>query len=282
MIRSFILFLIFYLSAELHAQEQGLFEIIETESWLQGAFIKLYNSPESASRDSLNTEIIAHFKKILVTQESFFYPWNELKMIGKVRSNDNRINIFTWHLEKNQNDFEYYGILQVYDGKKEKQSIRTYILKDQSTVLKNPETLELVPEKWYGVLYYGIQTYKYKRKYYYALLGYDFNNQFSDKKLIDVLMIDKGNLPVFGGSFQLEFKTLKRVIFEYSDQVVMTMRYDERLKMIVVDHLSPIEPLFTNNYRFYSPDGIYDGFQFVKGVFILQHDIDARNDKSNP
>ena len=84
-------------------------------------------------------------------------------------------------------------------------------------------------------------------------------------------------MPVFAGMIQMDLQKLKRVIFEYSSQVVMSMRYDDKLNMIVMDHLAPSEPILTNNYRFYCPDGSFDAFKFEKGVFVLHKDVDARN-----
>jgi len=264
-------------SGYLISQDSGLLGIIETEKWLQETFLKLYDTEESVYRDSLNNEIIARFENILKTEETFYYPWNGLKMIGKVQSQDNKMKIFSWHIRKSEKEYNYFGILQSYIKKGNKERIVVYVLNDKSDELKNPEILDLSPENWYGSLYYGIRTFTHKKKTCYALLGYDFNDTFSNKKLIDVLKFDKKGTPSFGGTFQMEFQKLKRVIYEYSSQVVMTIRYDERLKMIVIDHLSPIEPIFSNNYRFYSPDGSYDGFKFNKGVFILVPDVDARN-----
>jgi len=265
------------LSAPLYPQDKGLQGIIESEKWLQEAFVKFYKSGDIKYNDSLNNEIIAYFSKILQSEETFFYPFTALDKIGKVRSEDNKLRVFTWHSQLNEKEYKYYGIIQVYEKKEDDQKLKVIVLNDKSEDLKNPETLDLNPETWYGSLYYGIQTYKYKRKTIYALQGYDFNGVFSDKKVLEILNVDKDGTISFGGTVQMEFQKLKRVIYEYSSQVVMTLRYDERLGMIVLDHLSPIEPIFTNNYSFYSQDGSYDGFRFEKGVFRLINDVDARN-----
>jgi len=266
------------LCPNLFAQNQQPTDLMEEEQWLNEAFKKLYQSTESENLDSINNQIISRFESVLKTEKSFTYPWTHINVIGKVESEDHRIKIFTWHLNKKQDEYEYYGILQVYTKKEKDEPVRTFLLQDKSANLKNPETLDLQPDLWYGALYYGIKSFHFKRKIFYVLYGYDFNDTFSDKKLIEVLTIHKKDYPSFSGTFQMEFQKLKRVIFEYSGQVVMTLRYDDRLNMIVFDHLSPIQPMFTNNYRFYSPDGSYDGFQFRKGVFFLQTDVDARNE----
>lgn len=261
----------------LFSQETGLSEVMETEQWLKTAFTKIYESTDDSARDDLNKKIVGRFENILKSEESFYYPWNELNMISKVRSQDEKINIFTWYIEKKQNAFEYFGILQIAPGKRDDQGVTVILLNDESENMKNPETLKLNSGEWFGAMYYGIKSYRYKKTRYYALLGYDFNNPYSRKKLLEILTINKDNEPVFAGTIQMELQKLKRVIFEYSSQVVMSLSYDDKLNMIVLDHLAPSDPILTNNYRFYSPDGSFDAFKFEKGVFILHKDVDARN-----
>ena len=57
----------------------------------------------------------------------------------------------------------------------------------------------------------------------------------------------------------------------------MMMRYIPELDMIVFDHLSPSRPEYAGDLRFYGPDFSYDGFKFIKGVWVLQSDLDLRN-----
>ncbi len=112
----------------------------------------------------------------------------------------------------------------------------------------------------------------------YTLIGYHFNDRFSDKKIIDVLYFDKNQDAVFGKPvFNTEKGVQHRVIFEYSGEVVMTVRYNPDLKMIVYDHLSPIEPELAGHPRFYAPDFSYDGYKWKSGMWIHQSDIDVRN-----
>ncbi len=101
---------------------------------------------------------------------------------------------------------------------------------------------------------------------------------FHIKSCLTCLTFDRKGHPVFGGDFVLEKKTVRRFILEYSADVVISMRYNPHLNMIVFDHLEPFQPIFKGNYRFYSPDGSYDGFTFDDGDFVFQKDVDARND----
>jgi hypothetical protein len=253
------------------------FKFLKTEDQLKVCFTELYKSENDKTSDSLNVIISDVFSTALLIPESFGYKWNSLDMIGRLHSTDEKLNIYTWYIKNSKGSYTYFGFIQYNIGTRKKPDIRFYSLTDNSKKLKNPETLSLTPDSWLGCVYYNIYEFNYRRNITYALLGYNFNNDFSDKKFIEVLTFDKEGLPAFGGDFQLDLQKVKRVILEYSATLVASIKFDEKLQMIVADHLAPFEQMFTGNYRFYGPDGSYDGYKFRKGVFVLQKDVDARN-----
>ena len=101
---------------------------------------------------------------------------------------------------------------------------------------------------------------------------------FTSKRVIDVLYFDEQGNPQFGAPiFDNGKRKFSRIIFEYSAKVSMVMRYVPESDMIIFDHLSPSEPRYSNDYRFYGPDFSYDGFKFEKGRWLLYSDLDMRN-----
>ena len=130
---------------------------------------------------------------------------------------------------------------------------------------------------WHAKIYYQIVTTKYKRKTFYTLLGADFNNTTSFIKTAEVMAIQRGK-PVFRGDQFFYGGTVKnRLVFQYSSEVAMALRYDPQLKQIVFDHLVPLHPLYTGFYQFYGPNGSYDGLKFIEGIWVFEEDVDARN-----
>lgn len=260
---------------------QDVSRIINTEKILSDAFGKLFAMEDSPARDSLNNFILVQFSEALQTWDGFYYRWNSLQNIGKVYVDDEKVRIFTWHLLGEQGKPKYYGLLAFREGKlKKKQKstkFRVWQLEDHSNGIEDPENQQLSPENWLGALYYRIKTFTYRKKTWYALFGYDLNDQLSNKKSIDILSFQNHGEPVFGGQINTGDQDVKRLIFEYSEQVVMSVKYDEKLQMIVWDHLTPFEPIFRGNFKFYGPDGSYDGLRFEKGEFIVEEDVDARN-----
>ncbi len=253
--------------------------MVKTEKQLTGEFELLYAMDDSPLRDSLNREIILQFRECLTSWDSFFYDWSNIKYAGIFTSQDNQVKIYSWYLENNSGEYDYYGFIQRLTGKKKnKQHIDVFGLHDHHRGVNNPETASMSDtSNWYGCLYYAIRSFQKRRDNWYVLFGYDFNTIYSHKKLLEVLTFDRKGNPVFGGNFITEKKSLTRYILEYSAELVMSLRYDEHLNMIVFDHIEPFQPIFKGNFRFYGPDGSYDGFSFDDGDFLYLRDVDARN-----
>jgi len=262
---------------KINAQNVDLEYLIQVESEIAGMFDSLYNLPPGTESLSLNEEILQRFEQALKLDESVFYPWKKLVKIGKISSKEKRLKIFTWYLTLENGEYQYYGFIQYQSGKKKRMENKVFQLSDHSENMINPEIKNLTAENWYGALYFDMISFTHKKKTFYAILGFDFNTPSSNKKLIEVLQFNRKGQPSFGGDFKMELDNKQRIIFEYSRDIVMTLKYDKRLKMIVFDHLSPFNPILSGNYAFYGPDGSYDGLSFEDGEFIINRDVDARN-----
>jgi hypothetical protein len=248
----------------------------ENEAMLRELFAQMFLSESDAEKKQLNDSILQVMPRLLASPASFDHPFDSLNIIGNVRSPDNAFRIFTWNVPLSNFVHEYHGIIQVAVGKNP--SCQVIVLQDQARKLEELIHAETTAKDWPGVLYYQILQNKAGRDVIYTLIGYNFNDKFSDKKIIDVLYFNNNQNPVFGKPvFNTENGVQHRVIFEYSGEVVMTVRYNPDLKMIVYDHLSPIEPELAGHLRFYAPDFSYDGYKWKSGMWIHQSDIDVRN-----
>ncbi len=250
--------------------------LTENENILKELFEQLFLSGSDVEKKQMNDSILQVMPRLLISTGSFDFPFDSLQMIGKVRSPDNVFRIFTWNVPLSGFVNEYHGIIQVVAGKKP--SCQVFVLKDQARKLEELLHSETTAETWPGMLYYQVLRHKAGRDVLYTLIGYNFNDRYSDKKIIDVLYFNENQEPVFGKPvFTTENGIQHRVIFEYSGEVVMTVRYNPDLKMIVYDHLSPIEPELAGHQRFYAPDFSYDGYKWKSGMWIHQSEIDVRN-----
>ena len=142
-----------------------------------------------------------------------------------------------------------------------------YPLNDYSPMLQHPEDSVTSNVKWYGAQYYKIIPV-YSPKLYYVLLGWKGNNEKSTKKVIDVLSM-VNDKPQFGlPIFEEHGKTLDRVVFEYTRQASMLLKYEPDQNLIVFDHLSPPDAKHKSNQDTYGPDLSYDGFKLKNGKWV--------------
>jgi len=256
-------------------QDQKLGDLKMYEDTLMKLQKIIYSNDAYTSRESKCNIYINLLKDALEIKGSFQYPFDSLKHLGKISSSDGKVRIYTLNLPLSDGTQKYYGFIQHQVNKKNNQ---LFILKDSRDKIQDQINETLSQEKWYGSLYYSIIYTRIEGDDFYILLGVDFNNLFSSRKIIEVLSFDESGEPTFGTPiFKVAQNTLSRVVFEYSAKATMTLRYIDKEQMIVFDHLSPSRPDFAGNYQFYGPDFTYDGFKFDKSQWVYVQDLDLRN-----
>jgi len=238
-------------------------------------FNLIMKSRNDAEIKQYNMQIVSQFNKIFRHETSFYYPFSALEHIGKVTSPDKRCRVFTWDIRLTDGTHSQSGFIQYFSKKQKK--VLTYELIDKSAVISSPENIELEHTNWFGAIYYEILMRKANGIRYYTLLGWNGNNDLTNKKVIEVLYFDENEKPVFGAPiFKIKGKQPRRIVFEYAKRTSMTLRYEKKLKMIVYDHLSPSKPEFENVFQYYGPDFSNDGFKFRKGMWVNFISIDVR------
>lgn len=218
----------------------------------------------------LSDAIALELESILADASSMQYPFDSLKFISKIVAPDNTWRMFNWHIEDDKKQHRYWAIIQY----KFQSNYRVVALMDNSEDLKNPESKIFKAPQWYGAHYYDVFM---PEKNKYILLGYNGKLSNISQKIIEVLQFDnKGNI-VFGDDiFEAEKGNPKRIIFKYSKEVSMSLKYYDKNKTIVFDHLSPREPHLVNLYQYYGPDLSYDAYTYKKGKWELLKNIDVR------
>jgi hypothetical protein len=256
-----------------HSDESGNIKQLHTyEDSLVILGKKFVNDENDLERKNANYAFIKTLVNALKVPNSFLYPFDSVKSISIVNSPDNRFRILSWPIINQDGSYRFYGTIQLNTGGK----LAMFPLNDYSPSLKNPEDSVADNQKWYGAEYYRIIPV-YSPKLYYVLLGWKGNTVKSTKKVIDVLSFkdDKPvlGLPVFDGNG----KTRKRVVFEYTRQASMLLRYVTDQNLIVFDHLSPPDPKLKNQHDTYGPDLTYDGYRQKNGRWVYVENLDMRN-----
>ncbi len=226
-------------------------------------------------REEASAHIIPMVVKALKIKNSFEYKFDSLKTFSILNSEDQKFRIFTWQLTMKDFTYRYYGAIQMNT-----EELKLYPLIDMSLFIKDIEDTILDNNNWPGEIYYNIVQKKYKSENYYLLFGWDGNDKFSNKKMMDVLWFDEMGKPKFGMPvfyFSEDAKPKTRVIIEYKEDASTTFNFDETMGMIVFDYLVPENPLSEGIFMTYIPDGTYQGFKFEKGKWILVRNVSGEN-----
>ncbi len=249
----------------------------------QDALLSLGDSILKGSSDSLRIHSNSLFKdqlgRLLEYQNTFAENFDSLNSISVLRSRDGFLKIYTWILPAHDKSAcLYFGFLQTLD--KKSRQVRLFPLNEVK--FENEEAVHKTcsADEWYGALYYKLIENKTKGQTLYTLLGWHGKGWKTTRKVVDILYFKKGN-PVFGKPvIRVEGKPYCRLVYEFNAQAVMKLQYDDNLKMIIMDHLSPARGAEKGQYEFYGPDFSYDGLKFKNGTWQLKKDIDVRNPKS--
>ncbi len=284
----FRIFIFFFLSTSV-AFSQDLNSFNETLDSLKKFSNLVLTSATDFEKYNANDKLIILLESTLLQKKSFDYNFDTLKSIAVLRSPDNKFKLFNWVLPKADGTYEYFGIIQAWNSKENK--FLLYKLKDNSENIKNPENELLDYQNWYGALYYKLIYTRYAGKKYYTLLGWDGNDKITSKKIIDVISFNSKEKPVFGSSiFKINSKFQKRVIFEFSSTVTVSIKYEkqylvhgkQKKKMIVFDRVAPLDPKLKGIYQYYFPEtNIFDALMFKNGKWNYIKDVDARNSKES-
>ncbi|MCW3072857.1 MAG: hypothetical protein JWO44_2747 [Bacteroidetes bacterium] len=252
-----------------------------------------HEKKKDAEKQEYNRQLLKKFEEILLQPNSFDdYQFDSLRNdIGVLTAADNKFRIINWNVAKDDGTQEYFGFIQEHFSETTKKglfkrfrvdSMQLYPLIDKSAEIKNPENAITDNKKWFGLLYNRIIIKKVKSKTYYTLLGWDGNDKFSQKKIIDVLTFDNKGIPHFGADiFNYQKKYPKRIIFEYSATCSMSMRYSNKKDSIVFGHLAPIQPKLEGQFQYYCSDLSFDGFGFKKGKWNYGEDVNAVNERDD-
>jgi hypothetical protein len=253
----------------LSAAGQNTFEEINR---LRKSQVTLNNDEQKMHiNDTLKLQIEA----FLNSENSFDTAFPPIQFIGDLFSPDKAFRMITWNLTMQNGTYKYFCYVQQKDG-------TWHALIDQHLQIQRSEYRSLKYTEWYGALYYHIIPFTYKKQTMYAILGWEGHNKMSNKKVIECMYFNSKGEPHFGKSvFESERNNKRRVIFEYSKEAYMTLRYNEDLKKIVFNELAPMKPELKGIYAYYIPTSTYLGYAYKKDTWVLVQDLKPENEKND-
>jgi hypothetical protein len=242
---------------------------------------EVFYSKREEDRLKANKDFIKLLESIAADKKALDFPFDSLHDIS--------IRLITWNIQKDDQTHLFFGFLLVNNTRRVKKGFMKhetvtnyeyFKLVDKSGSIANPETHIGVPDKWFGMLYYELIE---EAEDYYTLLAWDGNTKLVCRKFIDALYFKSDGTPVFGKDiFKFPRKNPKRLMFEYSSDVTMSLKYNDKTNSIVFSHLGPREEgsVMEGLPQYYGPDGSFDSMILKKGKWILVEDTDVRNEKN--
>ncbi|MFA9212746.1 MAG: hypothetical protein ACEQSR_02750 [Candidatus Methylacidiphilales bacterium] len=236
----------------------------DAEIRLSGLAQKMVTSLDEMTRISSGKNFIRTLARTLKTNNSYFYNFDSLKNISIVKSPDDYFRILTWNVASDDEHFRNFGVIQMNPNKIKREK-KLYNMPDFFPIIDRSDSIEKVfyaetdADHWFGAIYYKIIRTQTQKGTYYTLLGWDGATSKSNKKVIDVLFF-KDNEPYFGAPiFDIKTKQpLYRMIWEFNNSATMTLRYEEKRKLLIYENIIPPKPDNAGMYETYVPDGSYD------------------------
>ncbi|NCA75984.1 MAG: hypothetical protein EOM90_06580 [Alphaproteobacteria bacterium] len=272
----------------------------DTLSCLMLEMSQVKNDSQRLRYNEIFTRVLYDF---IQTQEAENYPLEKVKTLNRINSDDGSLTFFQWNILTTEGRFRYFGFLKVNlsDTK------QIFTLTDGSDLGGDLDSAILSADNWFGALYYRIITCKDDEgDTFYTLLGWSGKDRQITRKVIEILSFDSLHQPVFGDNRFPDYKTghFSRVVFMFDASSSMSLKYEDQSlsvtrkwdsahrtfeehlneqKVLVFDHLIPIDPLLEGQYRYYVPSGeTYSGFFFKGGNWHFLQKIDARNSVKKP
>jgi hypothetical protein len=260
----------------------GIFSVAEGQTpgqdvslTLENLFNRLVASHEDSEKLRINDSIKFIIDSYAESDTVFTHKFTNLKYLGQVASMNSGLKIITWNLLLKDSESRYYCYFINNTGK------TNHLYRLEAKYNKTPVNSDITysDKDWYGALYYDLRPFKQAKQRYWVLLGIDYGNPSTTRKIIDILSFGPDGGIVFGKKlFVSEDVPKYREVLEYSSEVVISLKFRSD-KSIIFDHLVPLSPELKGQKEFYGPDFSFDTYNLEKGVWKFKSDVDARNKK---
>jgi hypothetical protein len=287
------------LSFTLTGNTQGTVNLRNSERELRDLFKEISQALTDSQKIASSIEFSERLRSALQIEGSAEYPWDSLRYMAKITSPDGLFRLYNWNVPLTGGGNRYFCLIQF---RKAWKKIPPCDLRDFSDSVTEPEKFTGDSLHWYGALYYDIIPYALRdNSTSYILLGWDGISKDMSSKVIDVLTFKSSGCPGFGSMVFPDFRDgrLFRIIFRYSSSASMSLRYrlqtipgkpvwnsrkkeyqsdNISVKMIVFDHLVPMDPQLEGQYKFYIPSSeTAEGFKYDNNSWRYIKEFDARN-----
>lgn len=237
-------------------------------------FLAAASETDDNRRIQISDSLIEITGEYLSSDIPFEHIFSDISYMGYYMASDSLVKIVSWNIPMNNGSNSYVCFVTKRSGK-EKQ---TRLLTGERGTLSIDQEQQFTAEDWYGVLYYDIIPFNSDTGVLYLLPGLDMNDLYTNGKVLEVMGFGDDGIPYFGEKvIRSGDSLLSRMLFRYSSNSSMMLRYESEREWVVFDHLSPAEPAFSGIYSYYGPDSSYDALVFRGGEWVHVRDVDLRN-----
>lgn len=223
--RAFVFLLLLLSCGVLRPQDKGRMQ--EYQSQLQQFFAEIYESASDNERFYANEQVVRLFSEALMEENSIRWQWDFGSRASVLTSSDRRFRVITWPVVNEAGEYECFGFVQSLNEKTGEYDV--YELRDMSEDIVNRQESTLSPDEWYGSVYQELITTSYEGKTFYTLLGGSGVDCLTQRKVIEPVCFKGGSsMPQFGQNVFRKERNLRRVVLEYTNLAMVTMRYEEQ------------------------------------------------------
>lgn len=239
------------------------------EDSLLTAADSMYNALIPDTREEYSRRFARALVRALKTEGSWEYPFEKLNTrINVLYPDDKAFRIFNWAIAPDENTRRYFGAIQMPADE-----LKLYGLVDYSAgITKGAEDSVMSGGRWFGALYYRINTQELNGGKIYTLFGLNAVSPISNRKILDAMRITPDG-PVFGAPI---FNTMQgranRFVLEFKKGVQVSLNWDVTLKAIYFDDLVSQTNDPTRKYT-YVPSGQVNGFRWTGESWRMIQDI---------
>ena len=300
-----VLAVLFIVPKSVLAQDKDVMGAYQRE--LSGLFSKVFTAQTDNERYNANEQVVQLFANALEQENAFYWKFDFGRQVSILTSSDRKFRVITWPVVRDNGEYECFGFVQSYNEKTEEFDV--WVLNDKSDEIMNAEESVLGPDNWFGTVYQELIETKFDGKEYYTLIGWSGVNNLVQRKVIEPICFRSNtSKPQFGQALFRREKNLRRVVFEYSRNAMVNVRYDDQFtrtvvnkkvkgkkgrimnvqeahdtkgKMIIFDELAPMLPGMEGLYHTYVPTGTELAYIFREGKWELNNKAQGRSsDKS--
>ncbi|MDR3188709.1 MAG: hypothetical protein LBT94_05945 [Prevotellaceae bacterium] len=251
-------------------------ELNRREQSLKIAIREVAKAADSKQKLALNSAFAAQLEQVLREDSAFFYAFDSIPHLYRVASPDGLARLITWNVPTDGGQ-KYFGFALVRSSDTSARAA-LHVLRDRRPATRLAESKTLTADEWFGALYIKLVEKRNARtgKPTYTLIGISpGSNGVSNRKVVDVLSVsDSGGCSFGAPIFVKKGKVTHRMIFEYSAEAVMELRYHEESGQIIFSSLVPMYAQLRGRYETYIPNDAYNALRFENSRWIFYENVD--------